>query len=67
MGKVMKRLDSWSFYIITAHESFEKLFGRRADKKRKLYNGMMKTDFYQFYGPKPPRAPREEKPEENIE
>jgi putative N6-adenine-specific DNA methylase len=67
MGKVMKRLDSWSFYIITAHESFEKLFGRRADKKRKLYNGMMKTDFYQFYGPKPPRAPREEKPEESIE
>jgi putative N6-adenine-specific DNA methylase len=67
MGKVFSKLDTWSFYIITAHEGFEKLFGRRADKKRKLYNGMLKTDYYQFYGPKPPRAPREEKPVENIE
>lgn len=55
MGKVFKKLDTWSFYIITSHEEFEKLFGRRADKKRKLYNGMMKTDLYQFFGPKPPR------------
>lgn len=55
MGKVFKNLDSWSFYIITAFEEFEKHFGRRADKKRKLYNGMMKTDLFQFFGPKPPK------------
>jgi len=55
MGKVFSRLETWSFYIITSHEGFERFFGRRADKKRKLYNGMMKTDLYQFFGPKPPK------------
>lgn len=55
MGKVFSKLDTWSFYIITSHEEFERFFGRRADKKRKLYNGMIKTDLYQFFGPKPPR------------
>lgn len=63
MGRVFAKLDTWSFYIITAHEGFERFFGRRADKKRKLYNGMLKTDFYQFYGPKPPRT-KEEIPNE---
>ncbi len=55
MGTAFSKLSTWSFYIITAHEEFERLFGKRADKKRKLYNGMMKTDLYQYYGPKPPR------------
>ncbi|MGE5633488.1 MAG: THUMP domain-containing class I SAM-dependent RNA methyltransferase [Caulobacteraceae bacterium] len=55
MDKAFSRLDTWSFYIITSHEEFERFFGRKADKKRKLYNGMLRTDFYQFYGPKPPR------------
>lgn len=55
MGKVFSSLDTWSFYILTAHEGFEKAFGKRADKKRKLYNGMMKTDLYQYFGPKPPK------------
>jgi putative N6-adenine-specific DNA methylase len=55
MGNVFSKLDTWSFYIITAHEEFERSFGKRADKKRKLYNGMMKTDLYQYFGPKPPR------------
>lgn len=55
MGKVFSSLDSWSFYILTAYEGFERYFGRKADKKRKLYNGMMKTDFYQYFGPKPPK------------
>jgi putative N6-adenine-specific DNA methylase len=55
MGKVFSKLDTWSYYIITSHEEFERFFGKRADKKRKLYNGMMKTDLYQFFGPKPPR------------
>lgn len=53
MGKVFSKLETWSFYIITSHEEFERFFGKKANKKRKLYNGMMKTDFYQFYGPKP--------------
>ncbi|MEW6621547.1 MAG: class I SAM-dependent RNA methyltransferase [Bacillota bacterium] len=53
MGKVFKNLDTWSFYILTPHTKFEKLFGKKASKKRKLYNGRIKVDFYQFYGPSP--------------
>ncbi len=48
-------LDSWSAYVITAAEDTEQYFGRKADKNRKIYNGMMKTYFYQFNGPRPPR------------
>ncbi len=48
-------LDSWSAYIISAYDGVEKLMGRKADKNRKIYNGMMKTYFYQFMGPKPPK------------
>ncbi|OPX92154.1 MAG: Ribosomal RNA large subunit methyltransferase K [Pelotomaculum sp. PtaB.Bin013] len=55
MGQVFKALDTWSFYVLTAHHEFEKLFGRRADKKRKLYNGRIQCDYYQFFGPRPPR------------
>lgn len=62
MGKVFSRLETWSFYIITSHEEFERFFGRKADKKRKLYNGMMKTDLYQFFGPKPPRLSQSKDP-----
>lgn len=50
-----KRLDSFSAYIITAYTDVEKYMGRRADKNRKIYNGMMKTYYYQFLGPKPPK------------
>jgi putative N6-adenine-specific DNA methylase len=56
MGRVFKNLDTWSFYILTSHEAFEKLFGRSASKKRKLYNGNIKVDYYQYYGPRPKRA-----------
>ena len=42
-------------YLITAYTDAEKAIGRKADKNRKIYNGMMKTYFYQFMGPKPPR------------
>lgn len=56
MGKVFKNLDSWSFYVLTSHEAFEKLFGKSASKKRKLYNGNIKVDYYQYYGPRPKRA-----------
>ncbi len=55
MRQVFGALDTWSFYIITSHPRFEQLFGRRADKKRKLYNGRIQCNFYQFFGPKPPR------------
>lgn len=54
-GESFKTLDSWSAYIITGYEDTERYFGRKADKNRKIYNGMLKTYFYQFLGPKPPR------------
>lgn len=54
IGEAMKRLDSWSVYLITSYEETEKYIGRKADKNRKIYNGMMKTYYYQFLGPKPP-------------
>ena len=55
IGERFKALDSWSAFIITSYEDVEKYMGRKADKNRKIYNGMMKTYFYQFLGPKPPR------------
>lgn len=55
IGQRYQALDSWSMYLITAYEETEKYIGRKADKNRKIYNGMMKTYFYQFMGPKPPK------------
>lgn len=55
LGKRLKELDSWSAYIITACEETERYIGRKADKNRKIYNGMIKTYFYQFLGSKPPK------------
>ena len=55
IGERYKALDSWSLYMITAFENAENYIGRKADKNRKIYNGMMKTYFYQFMGPKPPK------------
>lgn len=55
IGKSFARLDSWSEFVITAYDEAEKYIGKKADKNRKIYNGMMKTYFYQFFGPKPPR------------
>lgn len=54
-GKQFKLLDSWSAYLITSYEDTEKYVGRKADKNRKIYNGMIKTFYYQFLGPKPPK------------
>ena len=54
-GESFKKLDSWSAYMITSYEETERYFGRKADKNRKIYNGMLKTYFYQFLGPKPPK------------
>lgn len=58
-GASFRKLDSWSAYMITSYEDAERFFGRKADKNRKIYNGMLKTYFYQFQGPKPPRKPGE--------
>ena len=55
LGKQFKQLDSWSAYVITSYTDAEKYFGRKADKNRKIYNGMLKTYFYSFIGPKPPK------------
>lgn len=55
MGEVFRKLDTWSYYVLTAHQDFERIFGRRADKKRKLYNGRIQCNYYQFFGPRPPR------------
>ena len=55
MGKVFASLDSWSYFIITGFEDAEKYIGRKADKNRKIYNGMLKSYFYEFMGPKPPK------------
>lgn len=60
MGKVFGELDSWSYYIITAYEDAQKYIGKQADKNRKIYNGMIKTYFYQYMGPKPPRQNSQE-------
>lgn len=54
-GESFQKLDSWSAYMITSYEDAERYFGRKADKNRKIYNGMLKTYFYQFQGPRPPK------------
>ena len=53
MGRVFQKLDTWSFYILTSHPHFERLFGRPADKRRKLYNGNIQVQLYQYFGPRP--------------
>ena len=59
IGKAFEGLDSWSLYMITSYEDTERYIGRKADKNRKIYNGMIKTYFYQFMGPKPPKREHE--------
>lgn len=54
-GKQFAKLDNWSAYMITSYEDAEKYFNRKADKNRKIYNGMLKTYFYSFLGAKPPK------------
>jgi putative N6-adenine-specific DNA methylase len=51
-GNVMKNHPSWSVYVLTAFEAFEKYYGQSATKKRKLFNGFIKTDYYQYFGKK---------------
>ena len=55
LGYKFRNLKNWSYYIITSYDDFEVEFGRQSDKKRKLYNGMLKTYLYQYIGKKPPK------------
>ena len=64
IGEAFSRLDSWSEYVITGYEDAERCIGKKAAKNRKIYNGMMKTYFYMFPGPKSPR--RQESKEEML-
>ena len=59
IGQAYAGLDSWSLYMITSYEDAERYIGRKADKNRKIYNGMLKTYYYQFLGPKPPRRKKD--------
>ena len=58
IGEKFRQLDSWSLYLISAYEEAQRDIGRKADRNRKIYNGMMKAYYYQFLGPKPPRERR---------
>ncbi len=55
IGESFAALGDWSMYLITSYEDAEKYIGKKADKNRKIYNGMIKSYFYQFMGPKPPK------------
>ncbi|WP_333860357.1 THUMP domain-containing class I SAM-dependent RNA methyltransferase [Clostridium sp.] len=52
MGEVFSTLEKWSYFIITAHTEFEKYFGKKSHKNRKLYNGRLKCYYYQYFGEK---------------
>lgn len=60
IGEAFQRLDTWSKFVITSYEDTERYIGKKADKNRKIYNGMIKTYFYQFMGPRPPYRRRDE-------
>ncbi len=64
LGERFRELDTWSLYLISSWEETENYIGRKAEKKRKVYNGMIRTDFYQFPGPRPPRRRAEPGAEE---
>lgn len=55
LGSLVRGKDTWSAYVITSCEDFEKMYGKKADAKRKLFNGNVKTDYYQYYGKRPPK------------
>ncbi|WP_163654073.1 class I SAM-dependent RNA methyltransferase [Listeria sp. PSOL-1] len=55
MGEVFQALPTWSIYVLTSYEAFEEVYGKKATKKRKLYNGYLRTDYYQYWGPRKPR------------
>ena len=52
LGKIMKQHPKWSVYVLTAYPHFEKCYGKKATKKRKLFNGFIQTNYYQYFGEK---------------
>jgi len=60
LGDTYSRLDTWSCFAITSYEQCEQFFGKKADKKRKLYNGRVECNYYQYLGPRPPRPKKAE-------
>lgn len=60
IGEAFRRLDSWSCFVLTSYDQAEKYIGRKADKNRKIYNGMIKTCLYEFMGPRPPKRKKQE-------
>ena len=63
---VLRRLPTWSHFILSASSRFESILGQRADRRRKLYNGRIECQYYQFHGPKPPKL-RREQPERSTD
>jgi putative N6-adenine-specific DNA methylase len=61
MGKTYKNVlgPTWSYFVLTSHQGFERIFAKKADKKRKLFNGRIECNLYQYLGPLPPRPKRE--------
>lgn len=55
MGNVFSKLDTWSLFVLTSHPEFQKLYGKKATKNRKLFNGRIQCYYYQYFGPLPPR------------
>ena len=72
MPEVLRRLKTWSVFILTAYPDFEKLVGQKADRRRKLYNSRIECTYYQFHGPRPPDgqqqpAVRTETPPDDVD
>jgi putative N6-adenine-specific DNA methylase len=57
MGRMFRKLDTWSLFALSAHPEFPRHFGIRSTKNRKLYNGNIRCWLYQYFGPLPPREP----------
>lgn len=67
MRRVFDPLETWSFYILTAHPEFERIYGKKADRRRKLYNGRIECQYFQYYGPRPPKRQTANEPGAEVE
>jgi putative N6-adenine-specific DNA methylase len=56
MGQSFASLETWGIYVLTSYRGFENQFGRKAPRRRKLYNGRLECQYYQYPGPRPPFA-----------
>jgi putative N6-adenine-specific DNA methylase len=66
MGRIFPDLETWSIYVLTSYKQFESLCHRKADRRRKLYNGRIECTYYQYYGPRPPRRKNNEAQAEDV-